>query len=130
MAPMTNYVTFNLNGTVLKFRTVHKQWSPVTDKPMSVRYAWDGTIDVTYGPGMFHSWRGVIMADVTPLAGWGSVSDVRNLIALLKSVPFVDHYGNSYTVHIQPIGEERSYSSKWDNASNMILFPVQLYAEA
>jgi hypothetical protein len=123
---MNNYIL--LDGK--KYACVYKQWSPMADKPMMVRYAWDGTIDVTYGPGTFLAWRGVIMVATAPNTGYGSVSDIRTTLAKRLGVNFTDHYGNAHTVHIQQTGEERSYSPKWNSGENSILFPVQIYAEA
>ena len=123
---MNNYVT--LDG--FKYDCPFKEWDPTTEKPMSYRRTWDGSFDVTYGPGLFKTWNGNLRARVTPATGYGSISDLRATISKMQGVTFIDHYGDTYTVHIEPAGPEKSFSPLWSGASNVFLVPVHMIAEA
>lgn len=126
---MNNYITL-YNATIgsMKFMCPFKMWEPVIEKPMNVRYTWDGVMDVTYGPSAFRMWEGNIRAPVTPGTGWGSVSDIRNFIETMAELVFTDHYGTAYVAHIMPNGPEKSVGPMWSGASNAILFGVRIIA--
>lgn len=122
---MNNYIT--LDGK--KYYTPFGGWSPaMINKPSTVELTSDGSIDVTYGPASFYSWEGEIEGPVTsPGTGWGTVSDLKTTIAKRQTVKFYDHYGvTEYDVHIIGPFSERSYSPKWDSASNIMIITVSL----
>jgi len=120
---MNNYIT--LDGK--KYKTIHKQWTPGSDKPSTLRRTLLGSLDVTYGPGTFNDWQGKIEGPVTPIDGtWGSIADLRLTIVKLTSVSMTDHYGVTFTVHILGPFQEESRSSMWDAASNMIYVKMRI----
>jgi hypothetical protein len=96
---------------------------------MTVRRNLDGTLDVTYGPGIFVKWQGMIEASASPPSGYGSIADLRSSLQERNSLNFVDHYGTSYTVHAVGPFQEESFSPKWDGTSNKIYVGVTLVAE-
>jgi hypothetical protein len=123
---MNNYIT--LDGK--KYKTIHKQWTPGSDKPATLRRTLLGSLDVTYGPGTFNDWQGRIEAPITPIDGtWGSITDLRLTIVKLTSVSMTDHYGVTFTVHILGPFAEESRSPVWDGASNMIYVKMRIVKE-
>jgi len=123
---MNNYIT--LDGK--KYKTIHKQWTPGSDKPATLRRTLLGSLDVTYGPGTFNDWQGKLEGPVTPIDGsWGSIADLRLTIVKLTSVSMTDHYGVTFTVHILGPFQEESRSPVWDSASNMIYVKVRIVKE-
>jgi hypothetical protein len=123
---MNNYIT--LDGK--KYSCPYKQWEMQTEKPMSYRYTWGSGIETTYGAGVFKTWKGNMVARITPASGFGSVADIRITLAKTVSLTFIDHYGTTFTVHASYAGPERSFSPVWDGASNAIFFPVLIVSEA
>jgi hypothetical protein len=120
---MNNYIS--LDG--LKYYTPNKYWSPVEDKPATIRQTLLGATDVTYGPAVFCEWRGQIEGPVTPKDGtWGSITTLRTTIAKMVAVAFVDHYGTGMNVHALGPFQERSLSPRWDSASNSIYVTVRI----
>jgi hypothetical protein len=120
---MNNYIT--LDGK--KYKTIHKQWTPGSDKPATVRRTLLGTLDVTYGPGTFPDWQGKIEGPVTPIdSSWGSIADLRLTIVKMTSLSMTDHYGVTSTVHVLGPFAEESRSPVWDAATNMIYVKVRI----
>ena len=123
---MNNYIT--LDGK--KYRTPSKYWTPVEDKPATVKMTLNGTVDVTYGPHTFFEWRGQIEGPVTPDdTNWGTIEDLRTTCAKTTSVKFRDHYYPTHSeidVHVLGPFQERSLSTMWDNASNRIYVTVRI----
>ena len=123
---MNNYIKLGTKQYV----TPSPNWEPTNITPREVRVLQDGTLDATFANVTILEWRGEVEAPVTPEnASWGSVSDLRTILATKGSVAFEDHYGNAYTAYISEIGSEFSASPMWDGASNTINFPVVIMAE-
>ncbi len=57
---------------------------------------------------------------------YGTIDDLRAVIAGDLPVPFIDHYGNSCTVVVLGPFAERSLASKWDSPTNVIFLQVRL----
>lgn len=113
-----------------KYATVARNWSPQVQKPMTVRQLSNGDLDVTYGQKALKFYAGEIVANVseTPArlsAGWGTSSDIETSLEKMQGLAFVDHYGNSFTVHIGG-WKKRSLSPAWGGASNKLYYEVRL----
>jgi hypothetical protein len=117
------------------YKTVAKKWSPpLSQKAMSIRNCLDGTLDVTYGPGVNTVFAGDIEAPVTaptdpPAVGktWGTRGELQTSLDKLEGLDFVDHEGNSYTVHVK-LTKVSSLTPVWDGTSNIVYFSVVLVA--
>ena len=119
---MNNYITLDSK----KYKTMHKAWLPITDKPATLRRTLAGSLDVTYGPGVFNEWQGKIEVPVTAATGYGTIADLRTTVAKLTSVSMTDHYGATYTVHVLGPFTEESRSPMWDGSLNMIYVQVRI----
>ena len=115
------------------YKTTVKTWNPpIPRKPMTVRVNVDGSLDVTYAAASPLTWGGEIKLAGTPSSTppaqdktWGTQSDIETTLAKLEAVTFVDHFGDSYSVHIRPFGS-RSLTPMWDAASNALYYGVTL----
>ncbi len=118
-----DYVTLNGKRYVTPFR----QWFPVRKKPNRLKYTLGGTPDVTYGPALPVEWRGKLKVPVSDTdSDMGDITDFRTAVALKTAMPFVDHYGDAYTVHL--IGEftEDTWLPVVWSALNTFYIPVRL----
>jgi hypothetical protein len=124
---MAFYEYIQLDGK--KYATT-RNWQPSEPKPMTARQLANGNLDVTYGAKNLRTWEGEIIAHVTESRnGYGSASDAETSLRKLQGVTFVDHYGNSCTIHIQQ-WKPRSMLADWAAASNKIYYMVRLVADA
>lgn len=111
---MNDYIV--LDG--LKYRTTHKQWQPMIDRPVAIKKLLSGARNVTFGPLMKPIWQGAVRAAVTPETGFGSIDDLRTTYNKLSSLTFEDHYGDAYTVVLDRRVNESSFTPKWDGTEN------------
>ncbi len=112
---MNDYIV--LDG--FKYRTTHKQWQPIVDRPVVIKKLLSGTRNVTFGPAMKPIWQGAVRAPVsTAEVGFGTIDDLRTTYYKLSSLSFEDHYGDAYTVVLDRRVNEVSFTPKWDGASN------------
>ncbi len=112
---MNDYIT--LDGK--KYRTTHKQWQPIIDRPVVIKKLLSGTRNVTFGPAMKPIWQGAVRAVASsPETGFGDIDDLRTTYEKLESISFTDHYGNNYTVVLDRRVNEASFTPKWDAPSN------------
>ena len=107
------------------------RWRRHWPTPRSVRVLQDGSLDATFANISILEWNGDVQAPVTPPdSNWGSISDLRTILATKGSVTFNDHYGNVYTTaYISQSGAEKSASPMWDGASNEFRINVTIMAE-
>ena len=103
---------------------------------MTVRVNVDGTLDVTSPRPRRVTWAGEIKLAGTPSStpplgqDLGNTSrGIETTLAKLEAVTFVDHFGDSYSVHIRPFGT-RSLTPVWDAASNALYYGMTLIGEA
>jgi hypothetical protein len=112
---MNDYIS--LDGK--KYRTTHKQWQPMIDRPVVIKKLLSGSRNVTFGPAMKPIWQGAVRAPVTTSeTGFGTIDDLRTTYAKLSTVAFTDHYGTSYTVVLDRRVNEASFTPKWDGNEN------------
>jgi hypothetical protein len=119
---MNDYIT--LDG--YKYRTAAENWEPNEERPMVIRRLMSGSSNVTFGPATFTGWRGIILVDVTPAAGFGSVDNMRATYRLRSQLGFTDHYGNSYNVVIDRAVGEKSISPMWTAVDNVFRINLSL----
>lgn len=121
---MRNYIT--LNGK--KYTTSGNNWFPVPSVPSTVRMLLDGTVDVTYGPGVMREWQGTIEFDHYPAEGYGGPQDFYEAATARAAIPFEDHYGEAMNVHlVAPAGfKHRALIPKWDASSNKWFVDVRI----
>jgi hypothetical protein len=117
---MNNYIT--LDG--FKYVTPFGKWTPVMDKPATARIDLLGGLDVTYGPATWQRWQGMIEVAANPTTGYGSPYELRATLAKRTAVTFVDHYGETYNVHLLGPFPEMSFTPVWDGNSNVIFFQL------
>lgn len=110
---MNDYVTLDTK----KYKTSALAWEPLPVVPATLRIALSGDTDTVFGPVALMRWEGEMLAKVTPESGYGSILDLRLSLKKLQSLAFIDHYGASYTVLAQQVGE-RSVTPMWDGALN------------
>jgi hypothetical protein len=123
---MNNYITLGAR----QYYIPHGKWEPILRKPSNVRYTVNGSVDVTYGPGVYYEWVGEIEAPTSASAPWGDISTLRATLAQTSGINFVDHYGGAAaTVHAVGEMSEVSDSPKWDGQSNKIRIKVRLVRE-
>ncbi len=112
---MNDYIV--LDGK--KYRTTHKQWQPLIDRPLLIKKLLSGARNVTFGPAMKPMWAGAVRAvAANPETGFGTIDDLRTTYNKLSSLSFTDHYGTFYTVVLDRRVNEQSFIPKWDSASN------------
>ncbi len=112
---MNDYIV--LDG--LKYRTTHKQWQPMIDRPVVIKKLLSGARNVTFGPAMKPIWQGAVRAvAASPEAGFGTIDDLRTTYNKLVSVQFTDHYGDMYTVALDRRVNESSFTPMWDAVEN------------
>lgn len=121
---MNDYVT--LNGK--RYTAPFGMFAPRRSKPSRVRYNLSGALDVTYGPALPLVWEGklkvpAVEADSDPE---GDIDDFRVAIALKTSMAFIDHYGNSYTVHLLGNFVEDPKIPVLDSVDNVFYIPVRI----
>ncbi len=118
---MNDYIVLD----AFKYRTTHKQWQPIVDRPVIIKKLLSGARNVTFGPAMKPIWMGAVRAPVaTEEVGFGTIDDLRATYYKLVSIQFTDHYGTTATVVLDRRVNENSFSPKWDATSNM--FEVNL----
>jgi len=123
---MNSYIT--LDGKT--YATSAKKWQPLEQKPITARQLVNGGLDVTYGVQSLKIWEGEIVARVSDgRSGYGTSSDIETSLKKLQSVSFTDHFGATYTVHVQ-MWRARSFSTDWGAASNKMFYEVRLVADA
>lgn len=96
---MNNYITLGS----YRYRCRFPDWRPWFIKPGSVRYTLAGNSDATYGSAVPQGWEGAIEVPYEDSGTYGGRSEFETTIKLMQAVPFIDHWGVSYNVHI--IGE-------------------------
>lgn len=122
---MNNYITLDAYKYMTKL-----DWVRVPVKPATARSLLSGSIDVSYGPGVFHEYRGTIIGPVTSLGeGWGTISTLRTSLDKLEGLSFTDHESNSGTAHIFGEMPNQSLTPMWDSNSNEFYVPVRVVLE-
>ncbi len=112
---MNDYIV--LDG--FKYRTTHKQWQPMIDRPVVIKKLLSGARNVTFGPAMKPIWMGAVRAvAANPETGFGTIDDLRATYNKLTSLSFTDHYGNVYTVALDRRVNENSFTPMWDANEN------------
>ena len=89
-------------------------------KPGTVRFTIEGTMDGTYGPGVFYNWQGEIRVDATPAAGYGSLANLKATLVKRQGLGFVDHWGDNYLVHIVGEMPEKYLTPDWAGSLGII----------
>ena len=112
---MNDYI--ELDGK--RYRTGHPDWEPIEDRPMTVKRLLSGATNITFGPATFTSWAGIIHADVSASAPFGTIDDLRVTSRKREVLSFTDHYGVSASVVIDRRVGGRSLSPMWDAADNV-----------
>ena len=127
---MNSYISLGTSKNGAKYyKTPSKLWSPIIIKPATVRITLLGSLDATYCAADFYQWQGEIEGPITsPGTGYGTISELRAVLAVRGTVYFCDHYGTEYKVHLLGPFKEHSFSSKWDGATNQINVPVLIYS--
>lgn len=124
---INNYILLGVDaGHTKKYKTPAKTWQFVTQKPATFRFTLLGAADITYGPGDYSEWQGLIEGAVTPDTGFGTLAELRAILKTKGSVYYQDHYGTAYTVHLLGPFPERSLHPIWDEASNKIYIQVRI----
>jgi hypothetical protein len=112
---MNDYII--LDG--FKYRTTHKQWQPMIDRPVVIKKLMSGARNATFGPAMKPIWQGAVRAvAANPESGFGTIDDLRATYMKLSSLAFQDHYGTAYTVVLDRRVNEASFTPKWDGTEN------------
>jgi hypothetical protein len=119
---MNDYIT--LDGK--KYHTAANAWDPNEERPMIVRRLLSGGTNVTFGPTTFTGWRGVVMVDVAPATGFGSIDDFRLTYRKRTKLSFTDHYGNTCDVVIDRTVGEKSLSPMWTAVDNVFRINLAL----
>ena len=101
-----------------QYATAADNWTPYEDRPLTIRRLLSGASNVTFGPATFTTWRGIIIVDVTPRAGFGSVDDLRTTYRKRTALSFTDHYGDAFSVVIDRAVDEKSLSPMWTAVDN------------
>jgi len=109
-----------------RYKTLASQWEPIVEKPATVRYAWDQTLDVTYGPSSFTGWTGVIEASVLPNANYGTPAELMATLLTQGEILYRDHYGGQYYVHAVGPFKQRSLLNVWDSPRNKLFVSAKL----
>jgi hypothetical protein len=131
--PFNKYILIDDNaGTALKFKTTHRTWKPAPEVPSTARQLLDGNLDVTFAASGLVRWQGEIAAPVTPEgAGWGSIADLRALLAKPQTFTFTDHYGALYAgAYFKGPFPQRSLMPDWTAADNVVYVQVTILAKA
>jgi len=122
---MNNYIT--LDG--YKYSCPFGQWEPSRNKPSSVRMTLSGKTDVTYGPASEESWAGLIRVTANSdliTAGYGTRANFLTTYDKTTSVTFVDHEGNSCSVHVIGALSRKSTIPIWDSTNANFFYSVNL----
>ena len=119
---MLSYIT--LGGKY--YKCLQRSWQPLYQTPMTVRLCLDGTLDVTHSAGIIYMWQGEIKVDLTPGTGYGSISELRALIAAQELITMIDHLGSTYSVVIFGQIPEKSATPAWDSPTNEIWVTVKM----
>lgn len=119
---MNNYIV--LNGK--KYKTLAADWTPVPIKPATSRYLLSGAVDVSYGPGVYREYRGVLLVPQAPAEGWGGRADLEAAFEQRRGLDFTDHEENVRVVHLFGELPRQSISPRWDSPSNEFRVPVRL----
>lgn len=123
---MNNYITLD----DLDYKTKASDWTPVTVKPAMARTLLSSEVDVSYGPGVFKEYRGVIIAPVSDPGGtWGTIADLRTSLEKRQGLNFTDHYGNEGVAHVFGEIPEQSLSPMWDQGANEFYVSVRVILE-
>lgn len=119
---MNNYITLGSK----RYSTKANKWDPRLIKPSTIRAVHTGSMDATYGPVAFKVWEGDIKVRANETrTEYGTVTNLESSLATMGGITFIDHYGTSYTVHIQEY-QRGSLTPVWDGASNVLFYNVRL----
>ena len=121
---MNAYIT--LDGK--KYATVQKNWSPASQKSVTIRPLADGDMDVSFGNGNIRSYKGeiVAVADETR-TGWGTSSDLVTSLDKMQVLTLIDHNNNTYNCVCQG-WKHRSLTPKWDSGKQYYEVSLVVYA--
>ncbi len=121
---MNDYVT--LDG--YRYAAPFMQFEPIRQKPARVRYTLGGTLDVTYGPAAPLIWEGKLKVPVEPTDSdvWGDIGQFRITAATKAALAFIDHLGDSYTVHLLGRFHELPKVPVVDSTTNTYYIPVTI----
>jgi hypothetical protein len=117
----------SLNGK--KYATLGRSWQETYNKPGTARVTLLGRTDVTYGPAVITGWDGEIKVPVQAATGWGIITDFMTAVQTRAAMTFIDHYSNTYSVHLMGTFQRKSLMNMWDSNSNSFIIPVKLVKE-
>jgi hypothetical protein len=109
-----------------KYHTAAESWEPNEERPMVIRRLMSGSSNVTFGPATFTGWRGTVLVDVTPAAGFGSIDNMRTTYRKRQVLSFTDHYGTVCNVVIDRGVGEKSISPMWTAVDNVFRINLSL----
>jgi len=114
-----------------KYATLVGNWKHRVKKPGTFRRAIDDSADVTYGPGKYQQWYGILKIPITsPGTGWGSRADFLTTFDKKQGLTFYTHENGSsaLTVHFFDIDED-SLTYDMFGSTNVFHVPVVLEVE-
>lgn len=109
-----------------RYKTLAKQWRPVTIRPATPRLTLNGVLEATFGVRSLRRWEGMVSVrhgTAAPGAAngtlEGNIFTLRQTIEKRSFVAFTDHNGTAYpsAVLVGPF-DERSLVNVWDSAAN------------
>ncbi len=121
---MNDYVT--LDG--YRYTAPFMQFEPIRQKPNRMRYTLGGTLDVTYGPASPLVWQGKLRVPVQPTDSdvYGDIGQFRITAATKGELAFIDHDGDTYTIHLIGQFHELPKVPVVDSAQNNFYIPVTI----
>lgn len=132
--PFYSYIT--LDG--YQYKTLAKQWRPVTARPASPRLTLLGNMEATFGVGALMRWEGQISVphgESAPLppngTQEGNIFTLRETIKKRQALQFTDHNGITYAeaVLTGPF-DEQALVNVWNSTANKYFVRVQIIAKA
>jgi hypothetical protein len=119
-----------------RYKTLARQWRPMTMRPASPRLTLQGNLEATFGVATLKRWEGEISTPhgtAAPGAAdgtlYGNIYTLRASLAKGQMLAFTDHNGTAYSVvAVGPFGEQ-TVQNVWDAASNKYYVQVQFTAK-
>lgn len=120
-----------------RYKTLAKQWRPVTARPATARLTLLGEMEGTFGVGTMMRWDGQISVrhgEEAPLPAdgseYGNIFTLRATMQKREALAFTDHNGAAFpeTVMIGPF-DETALVNVWNSNTNKYYVRVQLVAK-
>jgi hypothetical protein len=133
---MAFYAYIILDG--YRYKTLAKQWRPMTVRPATPRITLLGDLEGTFGVAALMRWEGLISVphgDSAPGAAdgtlFGNIYTLRATLAKRQALTMTDHNGTVYSeaVLTGPF-EEQALVNVWDSAANKYYVRVAITAKA